>query len=38
VDDRCYMKPWKHVNDTYLCPYAMLWRHWNLQGYVPTEA
>ena len=36
VDDRCYMEPWSHVSDTYLCPYAMLWMHWNLQGYVPT--
>lgn len=36
--DRCYMEPWKRVQDAYLCPYAMLWKNWNLQGYVPTEA
>lgn len=30
VDDRCYMEPWSRVNDVRLCPYAFLWRHWNL--------
>ena len=30
VDDRCFMEPWKRVNDLKLCPYAFLWRHWNL--------
>lgn len=35
VDDRCYMKPWTRCNDKYLCPYAMLWRHWNLSNYKP---
>ena len=38
VDDRCYMEPWSRVKDTYLCPYAMLWKNWNLEGYIPTEA
>lgn len=36
VDDRCCMEPWSRVKDTYLCPYAMLWKNWNLEGYIPT--
>ncbi len=30
VDDRCYMAPWSRIGDTKLCPYAFLWKHWNL--------
>lgn len=30
VDDRCYLYPWVRVNEANLCPYAFLWRHWNL--------
>ena len=37
VDERCYMEPWSRVKDTYLCPYAMFWKNWNLEGYIPTE-
>lgn len=36
-DERCYMEPWKRVEDSLLCPYAMLWKNWNLVGYMPTE-
>lgn len=36
-DDRCWMNPWTRADDTYLCPYAMLWKHWNLKGYIPIE-
>lgn len=32
VDDRCINEPWKRCNDTHLCPYGTLWRHWNLGG------
>lgn len=34
-DDRCVFKPWERAGDKYLCPYAMLWRHWNLTQYNP---
>ena len=34
-DDRCILYPWKRATDTYLCPYAMLWRPWNLTQYNP---
>lgn len=34
-DDRCYCEPWTRCNDIRLCPYAMLWRHWNLSNYIP---
>lgn len=30
VDDRCYFEPWLRTQDPKLCPYAFLWRHWNL--------
>lgn len=34
-DDRCVNEPWTRCNDRELCPYAMLWRHWNLREYIP---
>lgn len=34
-DDRCVNEPWRRVKDTKLCPYAMLWKHWNLAKYTP---
>ena len=30
VDDRCINAPWRRCNDEQLCPYGLLWRHWNL--------
>ena len=30
VDERCYRSPWSRCNDERLCPYGLLWRHWNL--------
>lgn len=35
-DDRCVNEPWKRIEDKSLCPYAMLWKHWNLSGYIPN--
>lgn len=35
VDERCIMYPWKRSKDIFLCPYAMLWRHWDLSKYNP---
>lgn len=35
-DDRCTNEPWKRIEDKSLCPYAMLWKHWNLSGYIPN--
>lgn len=36
-DNRCYDEPWSRVHDANLCPYAMLWKHWNLDSYIPKE-
>ena len=36
-DNRCWDCPWKRVEDSRLCPYAVLWKHWDLEGYYPTE-
>ena len=35
-DDRCINELWKRIEDKSLCPYAMLWKHWNLSGYIPN--
>lgn len=35
TDDRCQNRPWSRCTDDKLCPYAMLWKHWNLIGYEP---
>lgn len=32
TDDRCFDEPWKRATDRQLCPYAVLWKHWNLAG------
>lgn len=37
VDERCFFEPWSHVEDAKLCPFALLWKHWNLIGYLPTR-
>ncbi len=29
----CRSTPWKKVNEKNLCPYALLWKHWNLSRY-----
>lgn len=31
----CQTEPWKKCTETKLCPYALLWRHWNLKGREP---
>ena len=33
-NESCYA-PWNRDNDDKLCPYAMLWKHWNLTGRKP---
>lgn len=30
IDERCFMAPWERVHDDRLCPYAVLWKNWNL--------
>lgn len=35
VDDRCDNAPWNRCNDEQLCPYGLLWRHWNLTDKEP---
>lgn len=29
----CLSTPWKKVKEERLCPYALLWKHWNLSKY-----
>lgn len=36
-DERCISEPWTRCRDLYLCPYAMLWKHWNLSDYIPCK-
>lgn len=31
----CLHKPWERCNSNDLCPFAMLWKNWNLVGYIP---
>ena len=33
VDERCNQSPWERCNDNQLCPYGLLWRHWQLEDY-----
>lgn len=35
VDKRCYSQPWKRCNDKNLCPFGVIWKHWELTGYSP---
>lgn len=35
TDNRYLNSPWSTCNDKDLCPYAMLWKHWNLSKYAP---
>lgn len=35
VNDKCYDKPWCKVNESKLCPYALLWKHWGLSDWSP---
>ena len=34
TDDRCSI-PWKRSFDQRLCPFAVVWRHWNLANFEP---
>jgi len=36
-DDRCINSPWDRVKDQNMCPYALLWKHWALEGYTPCQ-
>ena len=29
----CLSAPWKKVQEKRMCPYALLWKHWNLSKY-----
>lgn len=37
VDVRCDTAPWSRCYDKRLCPFAVIWRHWNLGGHVPVK-
>lgn len=34
-NELCKIAPWKKCNEDPLCPYAFLWKHWNLKTYEP---
>lgn len=35
VDERCDTAPWSRCYDKRLCPFATIWRHWNLSEHYP---
>lgn len=37
TDDRCKKAPWERNSDKQLCPFAVIWRHWNLSGHYPKR-
>lgn len=37
VDNRCDTAPWSRCYDKCLCPFAVIWRHWNLGGHSPVK-
>ena len=34
-NDLCRTTPWRKCDEKRLCPYALLWKHWNLRGREP---
>lgn len=34
-NELCKTTPWRKCNEERLCPYALLWKHWNLRGREP---
>lgn len=34
-NELCSTAPWRKCSEKVLCPYALLWRHWNLSGREP---
>lgn len=34
-NSRCKNEPWEKIKEQNLCPYAMLWKHWNLSNKKP---
>ena len=37
INNLCKRTPWKKSTEGYLCPYALLWRHWNLSNRTPIK-
>lgn len=37
INNLCKRTPWKKSTEGYLCPYALLWRHWKLSSYTPIK-
>lgn len=37
LNELCKTRPWEKVNEQRLCPFALLWRHWNLTGKTPEK-
>lgn len=37
VDERCDVSPWNRCNDERLCPFAVIWKHWNLRNHIPVK-
>ena len=36
-NDLCKTSPWLKISEKALCPYAFLWKHWNLSKYKPYK-
>lgn len=34
-NEKCKKEPWEKSKEQNLCPYAMLWKHWNLSNKKP---
>ena len=37
-NELCGIAPWKKCTEERLCPYGLLWRHWNLKDREPKQA
>lgn len=35
IDECCWNAPWQRSSMQHLCPYALLWKHWNLMEWEP---
>jgi len=35
ANSKCQTAPWEKCTEQELCPYALIWKHWNLSGKIP---
>jgi hypothetical protein len=36
-NELCKKSPWKKCEEKKLCPFALVWKHWNLAGRIPKQ-